>query len=125
MHAPHDTTAPTGPATLATHVFDGAPLGVGTIAALSGAPVRGESSPDCWQRVARGREIVERTLTAGVPVYGAAFEERVVYEALLPLLPLLHIGAEGRRIFDMAAIVARVRYGDLLERAFASVPAGS
>ncbi len=36
---------------------------------------------------------------------------RAVYEAILPLL---HIGAEGRRIFRMQDIVARVRRADLL-----------
>jgi histidine ammonia-lyase len=36
---------------------------------------------------------------------------RRVYAALLPLL---HIGAEGRRIFDMKKIIALVRDGDLV-----------
>jgi histidine ammonia-lyase len=38
---------------------------------------------------------------------------RQVYETLMPLL---HIGEEGKRIFDMRQIVAAVRDGDLLER---------
>jgi histidine ammonia-lyase len=33
------------------------------------------------------------------------------------LLPILHIGEEGSRIFDMKAIVERVRHSDLVERA--------
>jgi len=71
MPAPQDSATPARPATAGRHVFDGAPLGIGTIAALSGAPVRGDLSPACWQRVEHGREIVERVLASGVPVYGA------------------------------------------------------
>jgi histidine ammonia-lyase len=36
------------------------------------------------------------------------------------LLPLLHIGEEGRRIFDMRAIVTAVRESDLVERCLAA-----
>jgi len=42
---------------------------------------------------------------------------RLAYDALLPLL---HIGEEGNRIFDMKAIVDRVRHSDLIERALPS-----
>lgn len=39
---------------------------------------------------------------------------RAVYEAILPML---HIGAEGTRIFQMAPIVELVRHGDLVGKA--------
>jgi histidine ammonia-lyase len=39
------------------------------------------------------------------------------------LLPMLHIGEEGDRIFDMQAIVDAVRHGDLIERALPGVDA--
>lgn len=45
-----------------------------------------------------------------VPVDALGAGPRAVYDAILPLL---HIGAEGRRIFRMQEIVARVRRGDL------------
>lgn len=38
---------------------------------------------------------------------------RLIYQTLLPLL---HIGEEGLRVFDMRAIVAEVRHGGLVER---------
>ncbi len=44
---------------------------------------------------------------------------RRVYERLLPLL---HIGEEGERIFNMRQIVAAVRDGDLLEGCLSRVP---
>ena len=37
---------------------------------------------------------------------------RLIYQTLLPLL---HIGEEGERVFDMRAIVAKVRHGGLVE----------
>jgi len=43
---------------------------------------------------------------------------RQAYQALLPLL---HIGEEGVRIFDMQVIVQHVRHGELLQRARASL----
>jgi histidine ammonia-lyase len=46
-----------------------------------------------------------------VPVHELGLGPRAVYDALLPLLP---IGSEGRRIFRMQEIVARIRSGDLL-----------
>jgi histidine ammonia-lyase len=45
-----------------------------------------------------------------VPAEDLGEGPRAVYDALLPML---HIGAEGRRIFRMQEIVARVRHGDL------------
>jgi histidine ammonia-lyase len=46
---------------------------------------------------------------------------REVYESLLPLL---HIGEEGKRIFNMRQIVATVRDSDLLERSRPAPSAG-
>ena len=69
--APQDAITRARPTAAGTHVFDGAPLGISRIAALSDAPARGSLSPDRWQRVARGREIVERVLASGAPIYGA------------------------------------------------------
>jgi histidine ammonia-lyase len=43
---------------------------------------------------------------------------RLAYDRLLPLL---HIGEEGNRIFDMTPIVERIRHSDLIERALPSV----
>jgi hypothetical protein len=45
---------------------------------------------------------------------------RRVYELLLPLL---HIGEEGKRIFNMRHIIGAVRDGDFLERCLSIVPA--
>jgi len=38
------------------------------------------------------------------------------------VLPLLHIGEEGRRIFDMRAVVDAVRHSPLIEQALESRP---
>jgi histidine ammonia-lyase len=45
---------------------------------------------------------------------------RRIYHALLPLL---HIGEEGERVFDMRAIVAKVRHGGLVDECL-SIAAG-
>jgi histidine ammonia-lyase len=53
------------------HTFDDAALSVQTVCELSAAPVQAEFSPRALERMTRGREIVERSLAAGTPVYGA------------------------------------------------------
>lgn len=53
------------------HIFDDAALSVQTVCELSVAPVQAEFSPRALERMTRGREIVERSLAAGAPVYGA------------------------------------------------------
>jgi histidine ammonia-lyase len=55
----------------ATHTFDDAVLSVQTVCELSAAPVQAEFSPRALERMARGREIVERCLASGAPIYGA------------------------------------------------------
>ncbi len=45
---------------------------------------------------------------------------RLIYQTLFPLL---HIGEEGRRVFDMRSIVAAVRHGGLVEQCL-SIAAG-
>ena len=56
-----------------------------------------------------------------VPLADLGRGPRLVHEALLPLL---RIGEEGRRVFNMASIVARVRDSDLLEQALGMATTG-
>jgi histidine ammonia-lyase len=83
-----------------------------------------------WTVIDRAWEIVALELAVGVwamarrrlarPDLGAG--PKLAYDALLPLL---HIGEEGNRIFDMTAIVERVRHSDLMARALPAVHATS
>jgi histidine ammonia-lyase len=75
--------------------------------------------------IARGWEIAALEMTIAVWAIarrGLARETlgrgpRLVFDALLPLL---HIGEEGTRVFDMQPIAERVRSGELLRAAIAS-----
>lgn len=51
--------------------FGAADLSLGALAELAKGPVRGRYSAEALQRIAQGREIVERTLASGAEVYGA------------------------------------------------------
>src|ERR1700682_2629642 len=62
---PGRSTAPGG------HVFDGGALSIDRIAELSRRPVHADLSPECWQRVAQGRAVVDRALAPSRPIYGA------------------------------------------------------
>lgn len=53
----------------------------------------------------------------GLAPSGLGRGPRLVYDALLPML---HIGEEGTRIFDFAAIIERVETTRLVDRAFAN-----
>jgi len=53
-----------------THIFDGEPLRIERIAALSARPLAADLSAECWSRVRHGRSVVERVLASGQPIYG-------------------------------------------------------
>ena len=83
-----------------------------------------------WTVIDRAWEIVSLELAVAVWAIarrGLAPSElgvgpKYVYDQLLPLL---HIGEEGTRIFDMKAIVERVRQSDLVEQALTRLGAAS
>jgi histidine ammonia-lyase len=53
------------------HTFDDAALSVQSVCELAAAPVQAEFAPRALERMARGRDIVERSLATGEVVYGA------------------------------------------------------
>ncbi|HTT03108.1 MAG TPA: aromatic amino acid lyase [Steroidobacteraceae bacterium] len=52
------------------HIFDGKPLRIEQLAALSVRPLQADLSAECWERVRHGRAVVERVLASGRPIYG-------------------------------------------------------
>jgi histidine ammonia-lyase len=56
---------------IAPYRFGEACLTVERLCDLAQAPLRAEFSPPALERLSQGRQIVERTLRSGVPVYGA------------------------------------------------------
>ena len=53
-----------------TYVIDGSPMSVETIATLSLSARQLEFSHEIWEKIAKGRSIVDRVLTSGTPIYG-------------------------------------------------------